>query len=89
METCSSFQEPITFMYFWLNYCDKNHIERIPIAVKNIDHLFNMASEIIEADTPQLFFLSDITRIDDNEYLEGLENHKELIVCTGGKSKNF
>ena len=76
-------------MYFWLNYCDKNHIERIPVAVKNIDHLFNMASEIIEADRPQLFFLSDGTRIDDNEYLEGLENHKELIVCTGGKSKNF
>ena len=20
------------FMYFWLNYCDENHIERIPIA---------------------------------------------------------
>ena len=89
METCSSFHEPVTFMYFWLNYCDKNHIERIPVAVKNIDHLFNMASEIIEADRPQLFFLSDGTRIDDNEYLEGLENHKELIVCTGGKSKNF
>ena len=89
METCSSFQEPVTFMYFWLNYCDKNHIERIPVAVKNIDHLFNMASEIIEADRPQLFFLSDGTRIDDNEYLEGLENHKELIVCTGGKSKIF
>ena len=48
-----------------------------------------MASEIIEADRPQLFLLSDGTRIDDNEYLEGLENHKELIVCTGGKSKNF
>ena len=28
-------------MYFWLNYCDKSHIERIPIAVKGIDHLFN------------------------------------------------
>ena len=39
METYSSFQKPVTFMYFWLNYCDKNHIERIPVAVKNIDHL--------------------------------------------------
>ena len=29
------------FMYFWLNYCDENHhIERIPVAVKDIDHLF-------------------------------------------------
>ena len=26
-------------MYFWLNYCDENHVERIPIAVKNINHL--------------------------------------------------
>ena len=82
METYSSFQNPVTFMYFWLNYCDKNHIERIPVAVKNIDHLFNMASEIIKADRLHLFLLSDGTRIDDNEYLESLENGTELIVCT-------
>ena len=51
METYSSFQKPVTFMYFWLNYCDENHhIERIPVAVKNIDHLFSLASEIFEAD---------------------------------------
>ena len=29
------------FMYFWLNYSDEyHHVERIPIAVKNIDHFF-------------------------------------------------
>ena len=67
-------------MYFWLNYCNKNHIERIPVAVKNIDHLFNLVSEIIKAD--RLFLLSDGTRIDDNEYLESLENDTELTVCT-------
>ena len=48
METYSSLQT-VTFMYFWLNYCDKN-IERIPVAVKDLDHLFNMAREIINAD---------------------------------------
>ena len=70
-------------MYFWLNYSDENHhIERIPVAVKDIDHLFNMASEIIEADRLHLFLLSDGTRIDDNEYLSSLENGTELIVCT-------
>ena len=70
-------------MYFWLNYSDENHhIERIPVAVKDIDHLFNLASEIIKADRPHLFLLSDGTRIDDNEYLESLENGTELIVCT-------
>ena len=57
-------------MYFWLNCCDgNNHHERIPIAVKNIDHLFRMASEILESDKLHLFLLSDDTRIDDNKYL--------------------
>ena len=82
METYSSLQKPITFMYFWLNYCDENHIERIPVAVKNIDHLFNLANEIIKADKRHLLLLSDGTRIDDNEYLGSLENGTELIVCT-------
>ena len=41
-----------------------------------------MASEMIEADSLHLFLLSDGTRIDDNEYLESLENVTELIVCT-------
>ena len=33
METYSL--QPTIFMYFWLNYCDENHVERIPTAVKN------------------------------------------------------
>ena len=41
-----------------------------------------MASEIIEADRLHLFLLSDGTRIDDNEYVESLENGTELTVCT-------
>ena len=60
MET---FQKPVTFIYFWLNYCDENHIERIPVGVKNIDHLFHMASETIEADKLHLFLLSDGTQL--------------------------
>ena len=53
-------------MNFWLNYRDENHhIERIPIAVKNINHLFYLASEVIEADRLHLILLSDNTRIDD------------------------
>ena len=81
METYSSLQ-PITFKYFWLNYCDENHIERISIAVQNIGHLFRLASQIIKTDRLYLFLLSDGTRIDDNEYLESLENRTELIICT-------
>ena len=59
-------------MYFCLNYYGENHIERIPIPVKNIGHLFHLASEIIKADRLHLFLLSDGTRIDDNKYLESL-----------------
>ena len=72
--------ETYLFQYFWLNYCDKNHIERIPVTVKNIDHLFNLTNEIIKANNLYLFLLSDGTRIDDNKYLESLENDTELSV---------
>ena len=67
-------------MYFWLNYCHKNHIERIPVAVKNTDHLFSLANEIIEADGLHLFLLSDSTQIDESEYLESLGNGTELTI---------
>ena len=50
--------------------------------MENIDHLFNMASEIIKADRLHLFLLSDSTPIEDNEYLESLENGTELMFCT-------
>ena len=70
------------FMYFWLHYCDKNHIEKVSVAVKNIDHIFNLASEMIGADNLHLFLLFDGTRIDNNEYLHSLGNDTELIVCT-------
>ena len=69
-------------MYFWLNYCDENHIERIPVAKKNIDHLFYLASQIIKVDRLHLFLLSNGTRNDDDKYLKSLENGTELIVCT-------
>ena len=81
MKTYSSLQ-PATFMYFWLNYCDENDIERIPIAVENISHLFHIVSQITEADRFHLFLLSDGARIDEDEYLSSLENGTELIVCT-------
>ena len=62
---------------------------RIPIAVKNLNHLFHLASEIIEAYTLHLFLLCNGTRIDDNEYLESLESGTELIVCTEEQIQKF
>ena len=77
-------RKPVVFTYLWLNYCneDTHHIEKIPVAVKDIDRLFRMVSEMIGGDNLHLFLLSDGTRIDNNEYLESLENDTELIVCT-------
>ena len=76
-------------MYFWMNYCNENHyIEKIPVAVKNIDHLFNLASEMIGANNLHLFLLFDSTRIDNNEYLSSLEKVTELIVCTEEQIQN-
>ena len=74
MKTYSLLRKPVTLMNFWLNYCDENHhIERVLVAVKDIYHLFNLASEIIKADGLHLFLLSDGARIGDNEYLESLK----------------
>ena len=82
--------EPATFTHFWLNYCDENHhMERIPVVLKDMDHLFNLACEIIKDDRLHLLFLSDGTRIDDNEYPESLENGAELIVCTEKQSQKL
>ena len=50
--------------------------------MKDIGHLFLMASEIIEANRLHLFLLSDGPRMDDNEYLKSLENGTESTVCT-------
>ena len=64
MKTYCSLRKPATFMSFWLSYCDENHhIERIPVAVKDIYQLFNLASEIIKADNLHLFSLSHRTRL--------------------------
>ena len=62
-EVKNSLKIKMMFMYFWLNYCDENHhIERIAVAVQNINHLFRLASEIIEVDRHHLFLLSDGTQ---------------------------
>ena len=53
--------------------------------MKNIDHLFIRASEVIGADNLHLFLLFDGTRIHNNEYLSSLENGTEFIVCTEEK----
>ena len=57
-------------------------LKGILISAKGINHLFHLASETMETDTLHLFLLSDGTRIDDNEYLESLEDATELIVST-------
>ena len=56
--------------------------------MKDIDHLFHLAIEIIEADRLHLLLLPDGTRIDDNEYLESLENGTELSAQENNSKKS-
>ena len=69
-----------------------NHIERIPIAVKNIDHLFHLACERRESDTLHLFLLSDSTRIYEDEYLKSdshvPKNFCQIKIISSGVQKN-
>ena len=63
----------IKFTYFSLNNLDKNnHIEKIPVTVINVDHLFCMGSKFLESDELNLSLLWGGTRI-DSEYLKSLE----------------
>ena len=62
--------DTVKFVYFWSNYSDRNnHIKRILVVVKSIDHFFCNFGEILESDELHLFLFYDGTRIDDNEYL--------------------
>ena len=66
-----------------MNYYNKNnHLQRIPVAAKNVDHTSGMAGEKLKSDKVHLFSLWDGTRISDNEYLESLETATVLTVCT-------
>ena len=63
--------EAIKFMYFWLNFSNKNnHLERIlwKFFIWLVKHL-NLMS----------FILSDSTLINDNEYLESLKSATEFV----------
>ena len=69
-------------MYIYLNHYNENHIEKSPVAAKDTDHLFNLASEMIVADNLHLLLLFDGTWTDSNNYLSSLENGTGLIKCT-------
>ena len=74
------------FMYFNLIYIDSNKksLEKIPIAVRSIMTIFDMAEQILDIERQSLVLLlfEDGTRIDDKEYLESLNEDTDLLICT-------
>ena len=71
----------IKFTYFSLNNLDKNnHIEKIPVTVINVDHLFCMGSKFLESDELNLSLLLGGTRT-DNEHLKSLEATTKLMFA--------
>lgn len=83
----------IKFTYFSLNYLDKNyldknnHIEKIPVTVINVDHLFCMGCKFLESDELNLSLLLGGTRI-DNEYLKSLEATTKLMFAQRSRCVN-
>ena len=73
-------------MSFNLIYIDNQHksVEKIPIAVRNISTIFDIAEEIYDIGRESLILLlfEDGTRIDDNEYLQSLNKDTELFICS-------
>ena len=76
----------ISFMYFNLIYIDshKKSLEKIPIAVRRIMAIFDMAEKILDIEKQSLVLLlfEDCTRIDDKEYLESLNEDTDSLICT-------
>ena len=73
-------------MYFNLIYIDSHEksLEKIPIAVRSIMTIFDMAEQILDIERHSLVLLlfEDVTRIDDKEYLESLNKDTDLLICT-------
>ena len=57
-------------MHFWLNYCNENHVERIPVAVKNATTLFIWPLHLLLS--------SDGTRIDEDQYFKQPRNRYRI-----------
>ena len=67
-----------------------NQIDRIAVAVKNIDHICRLASEILESDDElHLVLLSDRTRVSDNEYVENLDREQILKLSISFDIKRY
>ena len=67
-----------------------NQIDRIPVAVKNIDQICRLASEILESDDElHLVLLSDRTRVSDNEYVENLDREQILKLSISFDIKRY
>ena len=74
-----------SFMYFNLIYIDNQNksVEKIPIAVRNILSIYDMAEKILGSERESLVLLlfEDGTRIVENEYLQSLNNDTNLLIC--------
>ena len=72
-------------MYFNLIYIDSHEksLKKIPTAVRSIRTIFDMAEQILDIERQSLVLLlfEDGTRIDDQEYLESLNEDTDLLIC--------
>ena len=73
-------------MYFKLISIEshKKSLEKISVAVQSISTIFEMAEEILDIERQSLVVLlfDEGTIIDNNEYLQSLNENTELFICS-------
>ena len=78
-------------MFFALNFSEENGFEYVSVHVRDIGHLFCVASDILKEckENLFLFLFVDGTLIDKNAYRKTLEPGTELFVCRSNQKEKL
>ena len=78
-------------MFLVLNFCEENGFEHVSVHVRDIGHLFCIASEILKEckENLFLFLFVDGALIDENAYCKTLEPGTGLFVCRSNQKEKL
>ena len=78
-------------MFFVLNFWEENGFEHVSVHVRDIGHLFCIASEILKEckENLFLFLFVDGALIDENAYCKTLEPGTGLFVCRSNQKEKL
>ena len=78
-------------MFLVLNFCEENGFEHVSVHVRDIGHLFCIASEVLKEckENLFLFLFVDGALIDENAYCKTLEPGTGLFVCRSNQKEKL